>query len=214
MWDPSIKTVKTVVCLPKDVTDGFWYFICGITPTSPISGWIWLTQAKAIITLTDVAFSLLPIAFMYRMNIPMRERLVLCLLMALGLFASSVVLIRTTTFRRYQRVGDKLWYMSDISIWNLLEGELAIFAACIPYLKSTMERALKKMGLLKENHTVHGATSVRISGHDYDVEMEAARRRMEKRGGEKDDADESVAELTPPSDAHSDGKSIDFHPDG
>ena len=166
--------------------------------------------AKAVITLTDIAFSLLPIAFIYKINIPIREKFVLCLLMALGLFASSVVLVRTTTFRRYKRAGDKLWYMSDISIWNLLEGELAIIAACIPYLKNTMERALQKFGFLKEVHGDHGATSVRISGHDYDMEMEAARRRMERRGREEEDADEWVPELTPRSDAHSDGKSLDF----
>jgi len=82
---------------------------------------------------------------MYKMHIPLREKVVLCLLMALGLFASSVVIIRTTTFRRYKRAGDKLWFMSDITIWNLLEGELGILAACIPYLKSTFERGLKKL---------------------------------------------------------------------
>lgn len=78
-----------------------------------------------------------------------------------------------------------LWYMSDITIWNLLEGELAILAACIPYLKSSSENLLKRVGFLEEDKEVHGATSVRVSGYDDDLEMAATRRRMEARMEEK-----------------------------
>jgi hypothetical protein len=159
---------------------------------------------------------------MYKMRIPMRERVVLCVLMALGLFASAVVIVRTTTFRRYKRVGDKLWYMNDIAIWNLLEGQLGIIAACIPYLKSTFERILKRMGVLKEDDVPHGATSVRVSGYDYDKEMEAIRRRMEANARRKDLLELSVTDTSTPSDtpvnasthssASSDGASADLSP--
>jgi hypothetical protein len=185
MWDPSTKTTKKVICLPKNATDGYWYFICGI------------------ITLTDIMFSLVPIAFMYNMRIPTRERIVLCSLMVLGLLASSVVVVRTTTFRRYKRAGDKLWYMNDISIWNLLEGELAILAACIPYLKSSSENLLRRLGLLKEDKALHGATSVRISGYDYDMEMAATRQRMERKKVGEDESSVSATETVPQSDTHS-----------
>lgn len=161
---------------------------------------IWLTQSTAFITLTDVMFSLLPITFMYNMNLPLRQKIVLYFLMALGFFASSVVVIRTTTFRRYKRTGDKLWYMVDITIWNLLEGELGIIAACVPYLKSTFDHALKRLGFLKESEELHGATSVRISDYNYDMEFEEYRRRRESKVGNSDEADISVAQIIPDTD--------------
>jgi len=147
---------------------------------------------------------------MYKMKIPTREKIVLCTLMVLGLLASSIVVVRTTTFRRYKRAGDKLWYMSDITIWNLLEGQLAILAACIPYLKSTSEQVLKRLGILKEDKAPHGATSVRISGYDYDGEIEACRRRMEAKGDEKDETDVSVMEMTTQTDTLGKGNSQEF----
>lgn len=137
------------------------------------------------------------------MQIALCEKIVLCILMALGLFASSVVLIRAITFHHYVRGvrgGDKLWYMVDITTWNLLEGEIGIIVACIPYLKALFERVSRRLGILKKDRGVYGATSIRISGYDYDSEIAAHKRRMKAKGDKNDEIDLSVTETTSQSD--------------
>lgn len=90
--------------------------------------------------------------------------------------------------------------MSDITIWNLLEGELGILAASVPYLKSTFDNVLKRFGILKINDEIQGATSVRVADYDYESELEAFRRQSQMNASSGDKLDIQVGQIIPDTD--------------
>lgn len=99
---------------------------------------------------TDIIFALLPISFIRKMQRPLREKLVLSALMALGLFAAAASVVKTTLVKHYGSTGDALWDSVDLNIWSTLEVQTGIIAACIPCLKSPFERVLDRLGLISK----------------------------------------------------------------
>jgi hypothetical protein len=59
--------------------------------------------------LTDLIYSLLPISFIRKINRPMREKVVLAVVMGLGLIASALDIYRVVVFRRILTSLDPMW---------------------------------------------------------------------------------------------------------
>ncbi|KAK7908772.1 hypothetical protein PG985_016075 [Apiospora marii] len=102
--------------------------------------------------LTDVLLSLAPLSFLWSLKRPLRERVVLGLLMSLGLFAGACSLLKNLEVRSLAEAaflppaellatdfGAKAVY---ICIWTALEQLLGIVAACTPFCKPVFERYL------------------------------------------------------------------------
>lgn len=119
---------------------------------------------SAIAITTDLIFAILPITFIWKINRPLRERIVLALLMGLGLFAAITSMVKTTLVKFYGVTGDTLWDAIDISLWSFLEEQTGIIAACIPCLKSPFERLLGRLGLLS---TIKRTTYYRTDDNTY-----------------------------------------------
>ncbi|OCL14998.1 hypothetical protein AOQ84DRAFT_370777 [Glonium stellatum] len=96
---------------------------------------------------SDVILSLLPITFLRKLRIPLRERIILIFLMALGLFASVASIMRTILTKYYLSTDDVLWDMADLTMWSHLEEYVGIIAVCIPCLKSPFEKILRQAGI-------------------------------------------------------------------
>lgn len=130
LWDATIAAAPTTHC---------W------TPLAiQISAYI----NVAISIITDLIFSLLPITFLYNMNRPIRERVVLGLLMGLGLLATLASIMKTTVLASYRNTRDPFWDVVPLSLWWQLEQNISIIASCIPCLKSPFERTLLRFGLM------------------------------------------------------------------
>lgn len=127
LWDPLIPGAKC--WKPKYVQARF--FMVNIS-----------------VIITDVTFSVAPVTFIRQLNRPLHERIVLCFLMSLALFGSAASILKTIQASNFTKNDDSLWTGVDITMWCFVEQQLGIIAACIPYLKSTFERALTRLGLL------------------------------------------------------------------
>ncbi|KAK3680607.1 hypothetical protein B0T22DRAFT_173171 [Podospora appendiculata] len=99
---------------------------------------------------TDVLLSLAPATFLRKLNRPLRERVFVCVLMGMGLFASVSSIIKTIIVRNW---GDPAtvddWWAMGVSIctWTALEQLLGVLAACVPALKGILQGCLEKVGV-------------------------------------------------------------------
>jgi hypothetical protein len=71
----------------------------------------------AFFILTDVACASLPLIFIRKINRPIREKLVLALLMALGLFASACGMAKLALLQDLYTSTDPNWDSVSLAIW-------------------------------------------------------------------------------------------------
>lgn len=100
---------------------------------------------------TDILLSLAPAVFLRKLNRPIRERLFICFLMGLGLFATLSSILKTVVVQQFY---DPLTPPEDffpigitISTWTVLEQMSGILAACIPANKGVLQQCLGKVGV-------------------------------------------------------------------
>ncbi|KAF2014200.1 hypothetical protein BU24DRAFT_423226 [Aaosphaeria arxii CBS 175.79] len=108
-----------------------------------IFGW----TANSILVAIDVILALLPIHLIRTLHRSIREKILICCLMAMGLVAAAIAAYRMgisdKTF-----AGDLLSSTVMMSMWCMLEVLLGIIAACLAPLKAPAERMLHQFGLL------------------------------------------------------------------
>ncbi|KAL2841833.1 hypothetical protein BJX68DRAFT_271014 [Aspergillus pseudodeflectus] len=85
---------------------------------------------------TDVMILILPIPTFWRLKLPIRERLALTGLMSLGLLACAASAVRLYYAHRiYHVTYDSSWEGYNLSLWILVETNLAVICASIPTLR-------------------------------------------------------------------------------
>ncbi|KAK3933647.1 hypothetical protein QBC46DRAFT_432099 [Diplogelasinospora grovesii] len=114
--------------------------------SNPDAASIYATAAMTIVT--DITLSLAPISFIVNIQRPMREKVALGFVMGLGILASSASIAKTSMVKDYGITGDDLMDGVNITIWSILEMQLAIIASCIPALKQLFEKILRRVGLM------------------------------------------------------------------
>ncbi|KAH7028271.1 hypothetical protein B0J12DRAFT_704697 [Macrophomina phaseolina] len=107
----------------------------------------WGYAYSAFMLTQDIILSLIPITFIRKLRRPLPERIVIACVMALGLVASAAVVIKIVYMRHFDITGDALRILVQVIKWGKIEELLGISAACIPPLKSLVERLLKRLGL-------------------------------------------------------------------
>ncbi|KAL2169470.1 hypothetical protein VTG60DRAFT_6014 [Thermothelomyces hinnuleus] len=104
---------------------------------------------------TDVLLSLAPATFLRKLNRPLRERVFVCVLMGMGLFASVFSVIKTVIVKDWgdpNKQGDFWAQGVSISTFTVLEQLLGVLAACVPAMKGMLQRCLGAFGVsLTEN---------------------------------------------------------------
>jgi hypothetical protein len=121
------------------------------------------------VIVTDVIFSFLPVTFIRQLNRPLREKIVLYFLMGLALFGSAASILKTIQANNFTKKDDSLWVGVDITMWCFVEQQLGIIAGCLPYLKSTFERALTRFGLLPSLPTTTPSFVVGYEDHSHET---------------------------------------------
>ncbi|KAK4166907.1 hypothetical protein QBC43DRAFT_332107 [Cladorrhinum sp. PSN259] len=98
---------------------------------------------------TDVLLSLAPATFLRKLNRPLRERVFVCVLMGMGLFASVSSIMKTVIIKDWGDPTAEDWWAMGVSIctWTALEQLLGVLAACVPAMKSIFQRCLGKVGV-------------------------------------------------------------------
>ena len=110
--------------------------------------------------LTDVLLSLMPITFLWNLKRPLRERIVLGCLMAMGVLAGISSVVKNLIIADFGKPGlDMLAMNISISTWTALEMLLGVIAACTPFCKPVLERCLSALGVkLTSSKPATGAT--------------------------------------------------------
>jgi hypothetical protein len=72
----------------------------------------------AFFAATDIATALLPIVFIRQINKPLREKVVLSLLMAMGLVACGCGLVKPFLLKQVMYSPDPIWDGTTIKIWT------------------------------------------------------------------------------------------------
>ncbi|KAK4210209.1 hypothetical protein QBC37DRAFT_270304, partial [Rhypophila decipiens] len=96
--------------------------------------------ATATLTVvTDFVLALLPITFINRIKRSVRERAILAVIMGLGIIASAASICKIVSVSSKRLTGDPLRDGVDVTFWGMLEVELGIIAACVPFIRRTVE---------------------------------------------------------------------------
>lgn len=128
-WDPTMK-LRTggVQCIPMGIVTGN------------------IVAGSTVHVATDIIFSLIPISFIRKLQRPTEEKIFLCALMGLGLFASAFAILRTVWLKSYGESGDLFRENVMPTLWASLELAFAMIAATMPTLKNVMQKCLNKIG--------------------------------------------------------------------
>ncbi|KAK3356365.1 hypothetical protein B0T25DRAFT_449639 [Lasiosphaeria hispida] len=104
---------------------------------------------------TDVIFAMMPITFLKKLQVPLRERIVIGMLMGLGIFASAASIIKAVVAANFGRTDDANREGINMGMWSIVEEQIAFIAACIPCLRSPFQRVLQRFGLVTTQHSTN-----------------------------------------------------------
>ncbi|KAK7928903.1 hypothetical protein PG985_005901 [Apiospora marii] len=106
------------------------------------------TTGAIISIVTDIMLSLAPITFLWNLNRPLRERVVIGCLMSLGMLAGISSLVKILMIGKFGTPGiDGPALNVTISTWTVLEQILGVIAACTPFCKPVFEKCLRALGV-------------------------------------------------------------------
>ena len=97
---------------------------------------------------TDVIIALLPATFLKKLQIPLRERIVIGILMGLGIFASAASIVKAVEAGQLGKTGDYNQEVITIGTWSCIEEQVAFIAACIPCLRKPFHSLLRRFGVV------------------------------------------------------------------
>jgi len=141
----SSTVTLLLICHPvrsmwEDVPDAK----CWTPKQSSLSGYV----SAGIQIISDMAFALMPMFIIWKLNRPVLERILVSVLMGLGLFATASVAVKVhlSTIAGVANEGTYRQMLRMI-LWCRLEEYILIAGACAPLLKSLVERGLKRLGV-------------------------------------------------------------------
>lgn len=120
---------------------------------------------SAVNIMTDFIFALLPISFLRKVQRPLRERIIIGVLMALGIFTGVASIMKMVSSITFGRTGDNNADGIQIGMWSCVEELVGFIAACVPCLRSPFQRVLEYFGLVSNNKSQYG----RGYGQVYDA---------------------------------------------
>jgi len=122
----------------------FWEAVPGGKCFSPPQSWAF----TAIGIASDLVCAVIPILVISKLSRSLVERCLVCFLMAMSLFATAAGVLKIIYSYRFDHdSSDALRDMMPLFLWCRMEEVLLIIACEAPFLKSSIERVLRRMGL-------------------------------------------------------------------
>lgn len=146
---------------------------------------------QSLYTFSDLAYVLFPTVFIWKLNMPLRRKVGLILLMAASLFTVSMSILRIvgmTTVANPGTSNEDYQYNSSIAVlWSGLEQSCVILMGCIPTLRGTaklVKPVFSSIGstlsaLLKRSSNSYGANTY----YDLDKSAQETSRAVESQEG-------------------------------
>ena len=128
---------------------------------------------------SDLTFALMPMIFIFRLNRPLLERALISALMALGLCATAIVVVKVYNMTTFEVGGGNAFQkMLGMNLWCRLEECCLLAAASAPFLKSPIEQVLSRFGVGKFTYkdrklnTVHFSSDLLENKHSAEQSHE------------------------------------------
>lgn len=139
---------------------------------------------------TSLLLSVAPMLVLAKLRRPRRERVLVCVLTGMGLFASGTSVAKAVKVGRWGRAAEgEEWELGvEVATWTVVEMFVAVLAACSPSLKGPIENLLGRCGilLLDATGTRRGEEAPRVGFVDG-VRLRVERRRgTREREGERE----------------------------
>ncbi|KAH8696377.1 hypothetical protein BGW36DRAFT_397944 [Talaromyces proteolyticus] len=118
-------------------------------------------QARTLaFTITNLIFDIivliLPVPTLWKLQLPIRERLVLIGLMSLGIVACAASAVRLYYANRIYNISfDVTWDGYQLWLWVLVEINLAVICASIPTIRPLVRRYLPQLGFKGSSYAQH-----------------------------------------------------------
>ncbi|KAK0619492.1 hypothetical protein B0T14DRAFT_411387, partial [Immersiella caudata] len=105
---------------------------------------------SALNVVTSLLLSVAPMVVLAGLRRPRRERVLVCGLMGLGMFASGASIVKAVKVGEWDRAAvEDTWALAmEVATWTVVELLVAVLAACSPSLKGPIEGLLGKCGIL------------------------------------------------------------------
>jgi hypothetical protein len=157
-------------CIPFEKS----WDLLGVVPGS-----CWSKRTQSISTIvvsviniiTDFVFATLPIGFLRKVQRPIRERLVVGILMGLGVFAGVASIIKITAATQFGRTGDMINESVGIGMWSVIEEQIGLIAISVPCLRSPVQRVIHTFGGLRTRIRHYGKP--RHYGRTYEPKVDS-----------------------------------------
>ncbi|KAE8349190.1 hypothetical protein BDV28DRAFT_163822 [Aspergillus coremiiformis] len=99
----------------------------------------------ALNILTDVLTYTLPLGVIFKLQVPIKQKIALGFILCVGLFACISSIIRITYIPAMLSDPDATWVISKAMYWSVVEINVGIFASSIPSFKPIASRFLPRL---------------------------------------------------------------------
>ena len=113
----------------------------------------WVAYAVGNVV-SDGLVLILPIPMILRLQLKLRDKLMLCAIFSLGGFVTVTSILRTTAVSNSTKSNADITYnFITRGLWTLIEANLGIICACLPVLKQPLSRMFPQMfGSTQRSH--------------------------------------------------------------
>ncbi|EFQ97744.1 integral membrane protein [Nannizzia gypsea CBS 118893] len=112
----------------------------------------------SVCSLVDLVLAIFPASIFWNLNMELKKKISLSLLMGLGVIAMIASIIKTIQLQAITATADITYAMAHLATWWTLEAYLVIIATSIPTLKPIVSRkrdGSSKKSNISESHQAH-----------------------------------------------------------
>lgn len=152
-----------------NIVFNLYFFFITVFQCSPVTNfWVQLRQVNcinpvinvrstyaqsAICAFIDWAFALLPVLFLWNLQMATQKKISLGFVLSLGAIASTAPLIRLPSVVTLATGIDFLWATTDVVIWSSVEPGLGLTAICLATLRPLFAKWMVVTGFSKSSES-------------------------------------------------------------
>lgn len=96
---------------------------------------IWTIICSSYSAFLDIALAAIPVSVIWTLQMPMDKKVSLSLILSVGIFAAICGAIKTSKLPSESARSDFTWNTVPLFIWNSVEVNVVIMAACVPAMR-------------------------------------------------------------------------------
>ncbi|KAH7176136.1 hypothetical protein EDB81DRAFT_897190 [Dactylonectria macrodidyma] len=146
-----------------------------ITDGSCIDRMAYFVATLALNVTTDLFMLALPIPMLWRVKMPMRQKLGLIGILMTGSFVCVIGFLRIQSLFGLVGLNDLTWHLVDGYVWVVIEMNTGIICACLPFMKPFLKHIFPRVfgsSLGSSYRQSSNRQSRAVTSHGQDVEID------------------------------------------